>query len=746
MGGALCIVKRHASSHRAQPVASQPFTQESDGTSRDVLRLRSAASPDTPAVPGPPALKSVRTAARGHSVGSSSDITTCKNSVSNYPHSALGGFVRPLFPSSSSSMVNSQSTRAPPHVPSIGMTEATATAVPHSVSSIPEMEMSVNSSCSAFSLYSADSSAHELPLPPPPLLERATPLQAVPTTAAASATRIKASGNAAQYPSDISSASLMTTSLLPNTATPPTMLPDTSMPVRNYFVPQNFRKHSGTAASQSPGKMPESDPMQSVAGSFAASSSMTATAAAAHIVSSALLDFSFDSRAFAVNNAATSTEIQRLGVRLRELQRGHHELGAAKEVSALLSSRNSGSNSASCTQNLFENASKGISEALPGASTACLELSPKSVEPSLSAQEVARKQLHDETVKFVSLIQEMHEARAAGQAGYTWFRWEPVPPNTSSGSSSGGGSGPGEVGARSSDRTGASPPPVPEKSPLSGNRCEDVPVGNTANYLRHRSLLRRRDRTSTRVQWLPFEMRESDFRTGTSITPVCFCGYQSTAVPADGAGATHGCEHYPVMGTDVLTTHLEHLLEAGASSGAILSVADTPPLPSVTPLARRTSTLGADVDKDSTHYFNDSKGPLSSSAGTMSTSSHSFSSDSISFCPIHVAHRPASILVSAKGKRCESGSFPSLPRRSLLEPTQIDVPATATTGLVPAKLASAQLPPLDPRRSTGDGSACESGRRLIISAGVPHRRQLAKRALEDNKLFFEMFSRQKSFS
>lgn len=733
----------HASNHRAQPVASQPFAQESDDTSNDVPRLGSSTPPDEPAVPGPPALKNVGAAARAHSVELRSDAATCKNSASSYPRSAPQGFVRPLLSSSSSSIANPQSTRAPSHVTSIGMGEATTTAMPHSVPSMPEMERSVNSLCSAFSLYSADSSTHELPLPPPPLLERATPLQAVATTAAASAARVKASNNAALYPSAIPSASLMMTSLLLDAATPPTTLLDTSMSARSYFVPQNVRKHSGCTASKSHGKTPESDPAQAAAGSFAASSSMTAAAAAAHIVSSALLDVSFDSRVFAVNDAATSTEIQRLGVRLQELQRGHHELGVARGVAALLS-RNSGGNSASSTQNLFLDASKGINEALPGASTASLESSRKSVESSVSEQKLTRKQLHDETVKFVNLIQEIHEERAAGQAGYTWFRWGAVPPNTSSSS---GSSGPGEVRAGSGDRTGASPPPVLEKAPLSGNWCADVPVGSATNYLRHRTLLRRRDRASTRVHWLPFEMRESDFRAGTSITPVYFCGYQATAVPADGAAATHGREHYPTTDVDVLTPHSQHFLEVGASSAVTLSVTDTPPLPSITPLARRTSTLGADVDKDSTHCFSDSKGPLSSSSGTIpSTSSHSLSSDSISFCPMHVAHRPTSILVPAKGKQGASTICSSVPRRPLLEPTQVDVPATVTTGLVPAKAASAHLPLFDPWRPTGDGSACEPGRRPIINAGVPHRKQLAKRALEDNQLFFEVFSQRKSFS
>ncbi|GET90498.1 hypothetical protein, conserved [Leishmania tarentolae] len=736
MGGALCTVKPHVGSHRDQPVAPQYVTHESDGISWDVPRPSSDAPPDTSSAPGPRVLKHVGTTALAHNVESNSNIKACKNSASSYPHSLPRSLVRPLPPSSSSSILNLQSTQTPSHALSIGMAEATATDVPHSASSMPEMEMSANSSCSAFSLYSADSSTTELPLPPPRVLESLTSLRAVKPTKEPPARHMdRSKGSTLQHSSAISGASLMTTCLSPKAAASTPAPPVTSPLAKNFFVPQNFREYSGSAASKCIDKTSGNDPPQAAAGSFATSSSITTAAAAAQIVSSALLDVSFDSRAFAVNDAATSTEIQRLGIRLWELQRGHQELGVGREVSALLSSRNSGGNSASCTQNLFLDASKGISEAPPGASTASLESAPKSVESSLSEQVLARRQVHDETMKFVNLIQEIHDSRAAGQAGYTWFRWKDVPPKTNS----------SEVGAATGDTTGASPSSASENAPLSGHRC-DVPVGSAANYLQHRSLLRRRDPTSSHVHWVPFEMRESDFRTGNSITPVCFCGYQSTAVLPYGTGLTHNRDHYPAVNMEVFTANSQRFLEVGVSCAVTPSFADTPPLPSITPSAYRASTLGADADKDSTHCFIDSKGPLSSSAGTItSTSLNSFSSDSISFCPIHVAHRPVSILVRGKGKGSEGTIF-SPPRRALPEPMQVDVPATATTGSASAKLSSAQLPLLDTPHPTGDGSSCESGRQLIINSKVPHRRQLAKRALEDNKLFFEMFSKRRSLT
>ncbi|KAG5473859.1 hypothetical protein LSCM1_04493 [Leishmania martiniquensis] len=527
------------------------------------------------------------------------------------------------------------------------------------------------------------------------------------------------------HPDATASASLRTTSLLPSAASLATVLLDAPTSGTNRFAPQS---NSGS----SHGKTPGNHHAQAAAEATLASS-RTGAKAAARIISSALLDVSFDSRVFAANDAATSTEIQRLGIRLQELHHEHNTSGVARQASALLSSATSDPMSTS----------KGPSEVLPGVPVKLLEPPPlpESVEALYSKPGIERRHVYDETMKFVHLIREMNEERAVEHAGHRWFRWKELPPNKED------SGGCGALGAAAVTVNHTMPPTVAERALSGASEHEGVPVGGLVDNLHRRPLLRLRDRISTHVRWMPYEMRNTDLRPGCFAMSACFCGFQAAETLAGGAEAVHLREHLSDADIDLATSHSQHLLKRGVSSSTTPTVADTPPLPSVAPLTGRPSHHGTDADKESTNCFEDSNGPLSSSAGTItSTNAPSISSDSLSFCPGHVAHRPVSILMPGKGKQSVSTTCSSSGRRNLLEPLQVEVPVTVATRPAAAKPVAACLPPSGTQCPTDDGCADESGRRRIIDADVPHRKQLAKRALEDNKLFFELSLRKKSVS
>ncbi|CAM40058.1 conserved hypothetical protein [Leishmania braziliensis MHOM/BR/75/M2904] len=742
MGGALCTRQAHASNDRALFVTPQSAIRNSENLLSDAMQERTqvtSANPlDTLSVSQPPTLQYVKTSSATHSVRSHEDTTVHRSSASDGQHSTLHHGAQPLL--SSSLLSNQLSTQTPSHGASKVMAASPAKAVPRSASPIPEMETSLSSSRSLFSLYSADSCSDELPLPP---LQPAPPLQAAETRAMASATLTEIPNTTAQYPSATSNAPFMKKSILSNAADLPKALPVTPMPAMRNLVPENDSRNNGCTVTSSHDKTPEIDSAQAAPKALSTWPSNEAAAAAAHAVSSALLEVSFDSRALAVSDATTFSEIQRIANRLRELQDERQVLGEALQVCGLPSPSASADNSVVRTQPSVSEASKVTSEALPVAPTALLESSQRSFESLSSESVLASRQFYNETAKFLNSIREIHEAGKAGQGGCAWFRCGAAPPSTNSPS----GGGCGEVETPSDAVTRTSPPPAVEAASFSGTQRDDAPVGGAVSDLRLLISLRRRCRTSTCVRWLPFEVRESDLRTGSVITPVCTCGDQAANAFAYDTGATHSSEHFPVKGVDLVTACLQHVPERGASSVTTPSVVGNSPLPSGVSFTGLSSPLGQDAEKESTAILNDSQGPLSSSAGiTTSTSAHSISSDNLSLCPVHAAHRPVSILISKKGRRSASSISFSLAQKQPLKPLQVAVPTTATTESPTPKLASALLPPFDLQHPTNDRPTSESGRRPIINSGVPYRKQLAKRALEDNKLFFEILSRQRSLS
>ncbi|KAG5474151.1 hypothetical protein CUR178_04263 [Leishmania enriettii] len=730
MGCTVCKSHAQVSDECAPPLAPDLFIPQREEASRDVPcslpRLVPAAPADLPAASGLSWLKCVGLSAAAHQAGSEADASVHTESDSGDQRPASRHLLRRVFSSSSSSTPNPKLTGAPSY-------EASMSA----------LERSVSSSCSAFSLCSAESLTLDLPPPsrPLPSLQHVVSLRYAETAAAPSAKLMSADTDAAPHPSATSSAPLMTASFPPSNASSPAGLPDTLTPVTKYLAPANHRSSAGRTAGSSHDKTAESHRAQTDSGATLSSSSMTEAEAAARIVSSALLDVSFDSRVFAANDAATSTEIQRLGIRLQELQHERNALGVAPLASALSSSSTSDRITTSNTLNCVSEVSKVSGEVLPGAPMVSLEPPPGSMGPLSSEPSLKRKHFHDETVKFVNLIREMSAVCSAEHAGRRWLRWKAMSPSKD------GGGGCSELETATVTVVGTVPSNVSERAPSSGSWHEEVPVGSAVNDLHCRHLLRRRDRMSTQVRWMPYEMRESDYQTGSSTTPMCFCGYQATDTLADSACTAHLRERSLAIDIDLATAQPQHLLQLGASSAPTPSVVDTPPLPSVTLFTRRPSQLGTDVDKESTNCLEDSNGPLSSSAGTFtSASAPSVSSDSLSFRPVHIAHRPVSILMKGKGKQSASTTCSSSGRRKLSEPRQVDVPATATTGPAPVNSATAHPLSSDPQCPTGDMSTDRSSWRPIIDADVPHRKQLAKRALEDNKLFFELSLRQKSVS
>ncbi|KAG5499075.1 hypothetical protein GH5_03777 [Leishmania sp. Ghana 2012 LV757] len=724
MGCTVCKSHALVSDDCTPPLVPGLFIQEREEASRDVPcslpQLVPAAPAELPAASGSSWLKCVESSAAAHQAGSERDASVHTESDSGDQRPAPRHLLRRVFPSSSSSTPNPKLTRVPSYEASVSASER-----------------SVSSSCSAFSLCSAESLTLDLPPPPLPPLQRAVSLQ----YAEAAATLISADTGVTPHPSATSSAPLMTASFLPSNASSPEGLPDTLTQVTKYLAPVNHRSSAGRTAGSNHDKTVENHRAQTVAGATPSSSSMTEAEAAARIVSSALLDVSLDSRVFAANDAATSTEIQRLGIRLQELQHEHNAPGVAPLASALPSSSTSDRITTSNTLDCVSEVSKGSSEVLPGVPMVSLEPPPGSMGPLSSEPRLKRKHLHDETLKFVNLIREMSAVRAAEHAGRQWFRWKAMSPSKD------GVGGCGELEAATGAVGRTVPSNVSERAPSSGSWHEDVPVGSTVNDLHCRHLLRRRNRMSTQVRWMPYEMRESDCQTGFSTTPMCFCGYQATDTLADVVCTAHLRERSLAIDIGLATSQPQHLLQLGVSSAPTPSVVDTPPLPSVTPFTGRPSQLGTDVDKESTNCLEDSNGPLSSSAGTFtSTSAPSVSSDSLSFCPVHVAYRPVSILMQGKEKQSVSTTCSSSGRRNLSEPRQVDVPATVTTGPAPVNSVTAHPLSSDPQCPTGDRCTDRSSWRPIINADVPHRMQLAKRALEDNKLFFELSLRKKSVS
>ncbi|KAG5490349.1 hypothetical protein JKF63_00469 [Porcisia hertigi] len=532
----------------------------------------------------------------------------------------------------------------------------------------------------------------------------------------------------------------------PTTAAAPLALPDAPTLATKFLVPRNRRGSDDSSTHRREDKTLENNVVQAARGTFLSSPSIKTAATPLHTVSSALLDISFDSRVFAVNNATTSTEINRLGNRLRDLQHEQYDLSVARAYSVHVSSASSDIDSVSRAHHYVLENSRGISETLPDASTASLELSTGSAKPSLSDQGLRGEQLHAETVKFVSLIQEIQRMRTSGRPDYAWFRRETVLPTTNSGSSGDGGGGGesdghGEVGAASSVVSPTLLPSISERAPPSGEgRGESVSGLNVSSDLYRQSLLRQRNRSSRSVHWLPFEMHESDPQANSSRTPMCFCGFQAENLLADSVSAacSHGC--YPVTEADLDKSNSQHLLELGVLYATVIADAASHPLPLGAPPIDRSSLHRVDAETDKNNFLSDSNRPLSITADTTPcTSAPSFSNGSLSFCPVHIFYSPVSILAPRRRTKPPSPIRPSEARLPLSETLQVNVPATNRTALSPAKRPSAHPTAFATQGSTDDKPRSETGdRRPIIHVGVPHRKQLAKRALEDNRLFFSM--------
>lgn len=709
-----------------------------------------------------------------------------KGSTASIKQPVQRRFVRQPLPSSSSSATTLHATLpalrttppAPPLVPIIVTPPTTPTAQPRSPDYMkgPHRDSIDGSSCSAFSLYSAESTTHDLPQPPPPPLERVTLFRSI--SPAVSATDRPGAGKTAPQQAgaaaSMQSAVSATATFSANTAAEShsgagdasALMAGVPSPVMNPF---RRKKSNLTAEAASVAEMggerrmpaiprsasttaPPGAPSGSISESGCGPKALTTTATnnnnstaartastkTAHIVSNALLDLSFDSRAFAASDTKRGSEIRRLGIRLQELQHEHSLVKSTSPARLTPPNRRAGGAHADTTELL-----EGFGDCFSRAATAVDRASESTAQGTSSPTEtgLARKHLYAETVKFVHLIREMQDARSAARTGYTWFRWGTLPPIIASAS--------GDLDAPSSLVSGGVPLSAPPSTQQSASREGITTASAAVTEAQLRSSLTRRDRKKARVQWNPYELRESDPSLTSPAASVCFCGYQAGSVPDDGAGAVPAAVRSPVLDMGgIVTARGGPFMESNVTLPSALGEPETPPLPATSQPLGHHSLNNVSTVRENVKPFNDSDGMHSSSAGPTRTASGSTSNNSFSFCPVHVAHRPTSILVRSTLNRSHNpfATSPTRQPQATQERGQVDVPSSAPARGPNKPAVPSSVAPNARRPVGGVLLSGSSSRHAIISVGVPHRRQLAKRALEDNKLFFELRSKQKTMA
>ncbi|KPA80599.1 hypothetical protein ABB37_04796 [Leptomonas pyrrhocoris] len=630
---------------------------------------------------------------------------------------------------------------------------------------------SLNSSCSAFSLYSTEGSQRELPPLPAPLqpsegLANSTALQV--SAHPPLATAVEAAGRTGLHPIDSPVAAGSNGFGHGGGALPPVAV---QYP---HFMLFLYAAHPTQTAPSPP--LPSPRPSSAalprcLRTTTTPTVSASATSNAAQSYSTRLLDMSFDSRALTANAAATSAEIQRIGTRLQKYQRGSSQSGASG-----LSAPSTSEAALSQTAPVLER------RPIP-------PLDPSAVSAPSAFRGAASEQAHGEsdtptpmfteTVKFVHAIQQLQRARGADRTSYTWFR-----PGTSEAASAAAAAashvrtssrGDGSTSSTSNDEAAgelamtmcdgednaptcdsdSTPTPALDAHTDAANRG-----GGDSEAVR-RASLRHRDRLLTLVHWMPYETHECASMAPLNATAgACGCGFP--VFHAQGGSPD-----------DVDDAPTPPLLPPTESTNTAAFADSETPLPTVLPTAATDKHSASDEDRLSPTSASASGPHLTSSTTTALTLSTS--ADSVFYCPAHVAFHPPSIYVSHNWETSHgSVALRSPARRQHLVSGQVEVPASAASTPRPP---SAPLPPTQPGKrvearwkearanSTGGSRSssshnnstatrvgeagascctCRGTKRAIIDVGVPHRQQLAKKALEDNDLFFQSILRQQT--
>jgi hypothetical protein len=574
--------------------------------------------------------------------------------------------------------------------------------------------VSPNSSCSAFSLYSAESSQQELP-PLPFYLRAAEDVEGsagAPTSAAMPPALTSLQGLGAgsrpappvisgRHTDNVNGSGVGggMSSFTPFLRADPVAF--TSACPAPIAAP---RPLSADSSWTLPPKM------------HSATTTVPASPAAAHSYSHFLLDMSFDSRAFAGNAAATSWEIERIGHRLQKCQHGLGPSSPHRISTVVLSSHDHPSLSDPQVTSSTD-LSPTVPETPPQPPRTLPQFPPRpapsasspdaSVEPS--SHDVAATPFYAETVKFVQVIQQLQRARETGRTNYTWFRTEALQTGTGA--------------ARSAAVNG-------DASGVRGS----TPEADTAAAMKGKC---------------------------------CVAPYSSSSVGDNAQSSSLDTVKDGLEGGGGAAAPTSPLLQPVEPLPTATGV-EPPPLPSVltvdVPITGKCS--GSEGEKLSpTSADADSAAHLTSSC-TATNYTQSTSAESYSCCPVHVTFRPPSIYVAHHKDRGHGGAGLLSPvKRQQLVSGLVDVPASTTCTPRPT---ATPLPPAVPDRSietrkwkwcsptmngsstdhvssslqhSGSSSSNNAARRAIIDAGVPHRRQLAKKALEENSLFFESILR-----
>jgi hypothetical protein len=636
--------------------------------------------------------------------------------------------------------------------------------------------VSPNSSCSAFSLYSAESSQQELP-PLPFYLRAAEDVEGsagAPTSAAMPPALTSLQGLGAgsrpappvisgRHTDNVNGSGVGggMSSFTPFLRADPVAF--TSACPAPIAAP---RPLSADSSWTLPPKM------------HSATTTVPASPAAAHSYSHFLLDMSFDSRAFAGNAAATSWEIERIGHRLQKCQHGLGPSSPHRISTVVLSSHDHPSLSDPQVTSSTD-LSPTVPETPPQPPRTLPQFPPRpapsasspdaSVEPS--SHDVAATPFYAETVKFVQVIQQLQRARETGRTNYTWFRTEALQTGTGAARSAAvNGDASGVRGSTPEADTAAAMKGKCCVAPYSSSSVGDNAQSSSLDTVKDgleggdgeaapQAAVRRRDPLLTLVHWVPFETFECDSLTSLhTMAATCACGFPSTSP------ITTESRHAGGGGAAAPTSPLLQPVEPLPTATGV----EPPPLPSVltvdVPITGKCS--GSEGEKLSpTSADADSAAHLTSSC-TATNYTQSTSAESYSCCPVHVTFRPPSIYVAHHKDRGHGGAGLLSPvKRQQLVSGLVDVPASTTCTPRPT---ATPLPPAVPDRSietrkwkwcsptmngsstdhvssslqhSGSSSSNNAARRAIIDAGVPHRRQLAKKALEENSLFFESILR-----
>lgn len=533
-----------------------------------------------------------------------------------------------------------------------------------------------------------------------------------------------------------------------------------------------------------------------------------------------LLDMSFDSRVLTAGAASATAEIQRIGTRLQRYQRGP-ALSSPQRPSPAVSFTNptalceaaaltsSAAFSPTETELLGKTAPQPRLTPLPGISSSVKDgasAESTAVAAAAAQEKEGQKAIEPlylaETVKFVDVIQRLQRARDAGRVSYTWFRPEALQASegnfTKSSSSSaichrGGGNAADENASPAPSRS-SSGDNAQSSSGITGRERqeedeeeEDRSVADVE--AERRTSMRRRDRLSRLIHWVPYETHECDPLTPLRCVPMCFCGFPAASATGFGESGSRGV----VAGASAVVRHSEDAGDGAerinpAHEAPLLSRSeetpftstDTPPLPTVINLVHLTQQATSEGEKLSA-VGADADGP--DPAASTATSGRFNSVDSFSHCPAHMNFRPPSIYIMHHWERSRNTTGTSSPaKRQHLVSGQVAVPASAVTTPRPSATPLPAVSTTAERRTegrmnesnlscshstnhsspgmnsvsgmaaatasastSGEGSGSGvSGRRAIIDGQVPYRKQLAKKALEENKLFFEFVLRRQT--